>query len=48
MEFQNYNCRFKDCNHLKEIDCAVKKAVEEGKIEETRYKSYQNFMEEKK
>lgn len=48
VEFQNYNCRFKDCNHLKEIDCAVKKAVEEGKIEETRYKSYQSFMEEKK
>ncbi|HEX7029051.1 MAG TPA: ribosome small subunit-dependent GTPase A [Gammaproteobacteria bacterium] len=33
-------CRFMDCLHRKEPGCAVKAAVEEGKINERRYASY--------
>jgi ribosome biogenesis GTPase len=41
-EFKPYlgDCRFRNCRHDNEPDCAVKHAVEEGKIPETRYKNY--------
>ena len=41
-EFQPYigQCRFLDCAHLKEPDCAVRLALEEGKISRSRYESY--------
>lgn len=39
------NCKFHNCQHLNEPNCAVKKAVEEGKIHESRYYSYVNMME---
>ncbi len=41
-EFAPYlgGCRFNDCAHLKEPDCAVRKAVEEGRIHKKRYQSY--------
>jgi ribosome biogenesis GTPase len=38
-------CRFNNCLHLDEPDCAVRKAVETGKIDFLRYKSYLNIME---
>lgn len=34
------DCRFQPCSHIKEIDCAVKAALEEEKIFPTRYESY--------
>ena len=34
-------CRYDDCRHLKEPECAVRQAVEEGKISSPRYESYQ-------
>ena len=34
------NCRYRDCNHINEPDCAVKKAVKEGKINKDRYDRY--------
>lgn len=34
------HCRFANCLHLQEPGCAVKTAVEEGKMPESRYKSY--------
>lgn len=41
-------CRYDDCNHLKEPDCAVKAAVKSGKISHRRYQSYVYNMEELK
>lgn len=39
-------CRFASCNHLKENDCGVKAAVQEGHIDQERFERYQAFMEE--
>lgn len=41
-EFRPYlsGCRFSDCMHLKEKDCMIKNAVENGKIPKFRYESY--------
>lgn len=38
-------CRFHNCLHLNEPGCAVKDAVGEGDIAETRYMSYLSMME---
>ena len=34
------DCRFNDCKHMNEPGCAVKAAVEDGRIAESRYVSY--------
>lgn len=39
-------CKFPDCLHIHETDCAVKANL--GKIDETRYESYIAFVEEAK
>ena len=39
-------CRFDDCRHIKEPDCKVREAVEQGKIHRLRYDSYLANMEE--
>jgi ribosome biogenesis GTPase / thiamine phosphate phosphatase len=41
-EFRPYlgKCRFNDCAHLAEPGCAVRQALEEGKINPSRYESY--------
>lgn len=39
------DCRFNNCKHLNEPHCAVKKAVDEGKIDAGRYQSYISMME---
>ena len=38
-------CRFDDCTHRKEPDCAVRAAVEDGGIERSRYDSYLKLYE---
>ena len=38
-------CRFDDCSHRKEPDCAVRAAVEAGEIEGSRYESYLKLYE---
>lgn len=40
------DCRFNNCIHINEPDCAVREAVEKHYISESRYKSYLNIMEE--
>lgn len=39
-------CKFYNCKHISEPGCAVKEAVEEGGISETRYQSYCAMMED--
>ena len=39
-------CRFDNCRHLKEPDCRVREALSEGKIQEERYRSYCQQIEE--
>ena len=39
------SCQFHDCSHRAEPGCAVRQAVEEGKIEKTRYDSYLRLYE---
>ncbi len=41
-------CRFTPCTHTHEPDCAVKQAVEEGRISRERYNSYIGMLEEDK
>lgn len=45
-EFAPYkDCKFADCMHVNEPGCAVRAAVEEGKIPSERYESYLRIME---
>ena len=40
-EFKKFNnCKFNNCNHIKEPKCAVKNAVDRGEIEKSRYENY--------
>ena len=43
-EFNNDLCKFRDCKHLNEIGCNVKKEVEEGKILKSRYENYKDMV----
>ncbi|HZF27043.1 MAG TPA: ribosome small subunit-dependent GTPase A [Steroidobacteraceae bacterium] len=38
------HCRFQDCRHLREPDCAVRSAVETGAITARRYESYRRLL----
>ena len=39
------NCRFSNCKHLAEPDCAIKTALDDGKITSKRYRSYKQLFE---
>ncbi len=41
---ESENCRFNNCTHTHEPDCAVIKAVEEGRISSLRYNSYISIL----
>ena len=47
-EFEPYRdaCRFLGCQHMNEPDCAVKEAVEAGRIHPKRYETYRALYEE--
>ena len=49
-EFAAYEgrCKFNGCDHIHEPGCAVKEAVEEGKIHKVRYQNYIEMYEELK
>ncbi len=38
------DCRFANCRHLREPDCAVKQAVDNGEIDSRRYESYRRTL----
>jgi ribosome biogenesis GTPase len=42
VEFENFSdqCKFRNCSHRTEPDCAILKALDEGKISHSRYESY--------
>jgi len=54
-EVQNYyveikekakDCKYPNCKHLQEPDCAVKASVDSGEISYLRFESYQSLLEE--
>lgn len=49
-EFKEHlsNCEYTDCEHIKEENCGIKKAIEEGQISKQRYERYCKIMEELK
>lgn len=48
IEFRKYlqNCKFSNCQHIKEPKCAVKLALENREIEDWRYNNYKTIWEE--
>lgn len=50
VEFNQYRhlCKYQDCMHDKEIDCYIKKLVEEGIILKSRYENYMKLIEVKR
>lgn len=40
------HCRFPDCTHIHEVDCAVRDAVADGRIDPRRYNSYVHLIED--
>ena len=50
IEFKNEitNCEFVGCTHIKEENCGIKKAIEEGKINIDRYNRFCKIYEELK
>ena len=46
IEFRDFPCPFNDCNHTKEGECEVKKAVLANNIMESRYQNYLSFIGE--
>ena len=44
IEFANFPCPYRDCMHIKESECNVKDAVNEGKIAKFRYQDYLDLV----
>ena len=44
IEFADFPCPYRDCMHIKEDDCNVKRAVENGEIPEFRYQNYLDLV----
>jgi len=44
IEFKKYPCPYKDCMHLTEKECRIKKEVENKNILESRYDNYKKFI----
>jgi ribosome biogenesis GTPase len=38
------NCRFDDCKHVNEPNCAVLEALQQQKIAQSRYNSYKSIL----
>lgn len=48
VEFRPYlgHCRFSDCRHLQEPDCAVREAAADGTVDQARLTCYQTLLQE--
>ena len=42
-----YECKYRDCMHVNEDDCEIKRKVKENIIIKSRYENYVKFIEEK-
>ena len=47
IEFNNYDCPFRDCSHTKEEECIIKEKVRDKEILEERYNDYIKFIEKR-
>lgn len=48
IEFNNYDCKYKDCSHINEQECNIKNAVVNNEIMKSRYDNYVKFINEVK
>jgi len=48
LEFNGSTCEYRDCMHIKEENCEIKRKVDEGTILQSRYDNYCNFIKEAK
>ncbi len=46
IDFNQYNCKFRECLHINEPKCGVKAAVESGELAQSRYDSYVKIYNE--
>jgi len=47
IEFRKYNCKYSDCMHIKEDECALKEDLNNNLILKDRYDDYVSFIKEK-
>lgn len=49
LEFRPYvgHCRFRNCRHLDDPGCAIRKAVEDGRISPARYTGFRGMLEDR-
>ena len=49
IEFNDFKekCKYRDCNHINEDDCEIKRKVEDNNILKERYENYIKFINEK-
>ena len=49
-EFKKYikDCEYIGCTHIKEENCGIKRALEDGKITESRYQNFCKIYEDLK
>lgn len=46
-EFSKFECKYRDCMHVKEDGCQVKEKVKNGEILKSRYENYLNFLQDR-
>ncbi|MGL9893861.1 ribosome small subunit-dependent GTPase A [Enterococcus mundtii] len=42
----SFKCRFRNCRHNREKDCAIKQAIDSGELSENRYRNYLKLQKE--
>jgi len=44
LEFQNTECKYRNCKHINEVGCKIKERLENGEILKSRYDNYLQFI----